>query len=63
MSDNDILKKAEDARRCMKRAVHDELVKKSKLGQDVIVSHDGKPYKISAKEALRIQEEGDEYGS
>jgi len=53
---------AEEARDCMERAVHDELVKKAKLGQDVIINRDGKPYKISADEALRIQEEGPEYG-
>ena len=56
-------KTAEDALRCMKQAVHDELVKKAKLGQDVIINRDGQPYKISAAEALRIQEEGGSYGS
>ncbi|MCC7300774.1 MAG: hypothetical protein IT583_06820 [Verrucomicrobia bacterium] len=45
----------------MKRAVHDELVKKAKLGQHVIVNRGGKPYRISATEALRVQEEGGEY--
>lgn len=45
----------------MERAVHDELVKKAKLGQYVIVNRNGEPYKIPAAEALRIQEEGPEY--
>lgn len=52
---------AEDARDCMEKAVHDELVKKAKLGQDVIINRDGLPYKVSAVEALRIQEESPEY--
>lgn len=63
MSEKSILEKTEEARQCLKRAVHDEMVKKAKLGQDVIVSRDGKPYKISASEALQVQEEGGEYGS
>ena len=54
---------AEEARECMERAIHDELVKKAKLGQDVIINRDGQPYKVSAKEALRIQEETPEYGA
>lgn len=61
MSNAYLLKKTEEARQCLKRAVHDEMVKKSKLGQDVIVSRNGKPYRISAAEALRVQEEGCEY--
>jgi hypothetical protein len=63
MTDNELFKKGEDARQCLKRAVHDELVKKAKLGQNVIINRDGKPYKISAAEALRVQEEGEKYGS
>lgn len=54
-------KMAEDALDCMEKAVHDELVKKAKLGQDVIINRDGMPYKVSAAEALRIQEESPEY--
>jgi hypothetical protein len=41
----------------LRRAVHGEVVKKTKLGQDVIINRDGKPYNISAEEALRVQEE------
>ncbi len=54
-------KVAEEARLCLKAAVHDELVKKAKLGQDVIINRNGEPYKISAAEALRVQEESPEY--
>ncbi len=61
MSKEYLLKKTEEARLCMKRAVHDELVKKAKLGQSVIVNRGGQPYKVSAAEALRVQEEGGEY--
>ena len=62
MTDTYILKKTEEARQCMERAVHDELVKKAKLGQDVIINRDGKPHKIPASEALLFQEETPEYG-
>ena len=61
VKDKDILDMAEEALQCLKRAVHDELVKKAKLGQDVVVNRDGKPYEISAAEALRIQEGSPEY--
>jgi hypothetical protein len=57
VNENKPSKMAEEARHCLKRAVHDELVKKARLGQDVIINRDGGPYKISAAEALRIQEE------
>ncbi len=55
------LKKTEDGRQCLERAVHDELVNKAKLEQNVIINRGGKPYKVSAVEALRVQEEGGEY--
>ena len=61
MNEKSIIEKTEEARQCLKEAVHDELVKKAKLGQDVIINRDGKPYKVSAAEALRIQEESSEY--
>ncbi|MDF7798348.1 hypothetical protein P4C99_02675 [Pontiellaceae bacterium B1224] len=61
MNDEKPSKVGEEARQVLKSAVHDELVKKAKLGQDVIVNRDGKPYKIPAAEALRIQEEANEY--
>ena len=63
MSEKSILEKVDEARRCMKQAVRDDLVKKAKLGQNVIIERDGEPYKISAAEALRIQEaESEKYG-
>jgi len=62
VTDTYILKKTEEARQCLKRAVHDELVKKARLGQDVIINREGKPYKIPASEALRLQEDSPEYG-
>jgi hypothetical protein len=62
MSKTDLLKKTEEARKCLERAVHDEFVKKAKLGQEVIISRNGKTYRIPAAEALLIQEEeGDSY--
>lgn len=64
MSENELFRKGEEARQCLKRAVHDELVKKAKLGQDVIINRGGKPYRIPASEALLIQEDADQkYGS
>ena len=54
---------AEGARQSLERAVHDEFVKKAKLGQNVIINRGGKPYKIPAAEALRVQEESEKYGS
>ena len=53
MSMEETLKRGEEALECFRRAVYDEMVKKAKLGQDVIVERDGKPCKISAAEAVR----------
>ena len=50
-------KRGQEALECLRRAVYDEMVKKAKLGQDVIVERDGKPCKISAAEAVRQIEE------
>lgn len=61
MNEQKASKMAMDALQCLREAVHDELVKKAKLGQSVIIERNGKPYKISAEEALRIQEEDSEY--
>lgn len=57
MSMEETLKRGEEALECFRRAVYDEMVKKAKLGQDVIVQRDGKPCKISAAEAVREIEE------
>lgn len=56
-------KTAREALECLRNAVRDELVKKAKLGQDVIINCKGQPYKISAAEALRIREEGTQCGN
>lgn len=61
MSDKKASKTASEARNCMEQAVRNELIKKAKLGQDVIIERNGEPYKVPAAEALRIQEEGSEY--
>ncbi len=55
MSEKELLEKGEQARQCLKRAVHDEFVKKAKMGQSVIINRGGQPYKISAAEALLIE--------
>lgn len=41
---------------CLKKAVREELRKKAKLGQFVIINRDGKPCRVLAKEALKIAE-------
>lgn len=57
MADKQTLEMAEEARICLKEAVHAEMVKKAMLGQDVIIDlGDGKPSRVSAAEALRMQE-------
>lgn len=58
MSMEETLKRGEEALECLRHAVYDEMVKKAKLGQDVIVERDGNPCKISAAEAVREIEEG-----
>ena len=63
MSEKNILERAEEARQCLKNAVHDELVMKAKLGQNVIINRNGKPFKIPASEALLVKEESPEYGN
>lgn len=57
MNSPQMSKRGQEALECLRRAVYDEMVKKAKLGQDVIVERDGKPCKISAAEAVREIEE------
>ena len=57
MNNHPISKTAQEALECLRRAVYDEMVKKAKLGQDVIVERDRNPCKISAAEAVRQIEE------
>jgi len=42
------------AEKCLQKAVREELKKKALLGQYVIINRNGKPCRISAKEALKI---------
>lgn len=42
------------AEKCLQKAVREELRKKALLGQYVIINRNGKPCRISAKEALKI---------
>jgi hypothetical protein len=47
----------------MRRAVRDEIAKKARLGQYVVINRDGKPCRIPAAEALlEIREEDSAYG-
>jgi hypothetical protein len=42
------------AGKCLRDAVREELKRKALLGQYVIINRNGKPCRVSAKEALRI---------
>lgn len=53
MKNKTILKKTEEARRCMEQAVQDEIVKKALLGQNVVVSRGGKPICLPAADVLK----------
>jgi hypothetical protein len=43
-----------EAGKCLQKAVREELKKKASLGQYVIINRNGKPCRISAKEALKM---------
>jgi hypothetical protein len=47
-------KMAPAALKCLRDAVREELRKKALLGQYVIINRNGKPCRVSAKEALKI---------
>jgi hypothetical protein len=47
-------KMAIEAGKCLQKAVREELKKKASLGQYVIINRNGKPCRISAKEALKM---------
>lgn len=53
MNDKDIIAKAEEARLCLKRAVHDVVRKGVLQGQDLIVNEEGRPKRISSIEAAQ----------
>lgn len=42
------------AGKCLQKAVREELQKKALLGQYVIINRNGKPCRVSAKEALKM---------
>ena len=47
-------KMAVEAGKCLRKAVREELQRKALLGQYVIIERNGKPCRISAKQALKI---------
>lgn len=42
------------ARDCLRKAVREELKRKALLGQYVIINRNNKPFRISAKQALKM---------
>jgi len=42
------------AEKCLQKAVREELQRKALLGQYVIINRNGKPCRVSAKQALKI---------
>ena len=44
--------------RSLREAVYEELAKKAKLGQYVIINRDGKPCRVPAEEAIKEAEAG-----
>jgi len=47
-------KMAIEAGKCLQKAVLEELKRKALLGQHVIINRNNKPYRISAKQALKM---------
>ncbi len=47
-------KMAVEAGRCLRKAVREELQRKTLLGQYVIINRNGKACRISAKQALKM---------
>ncbi len=47
-------KMAIEAGKCLRKAVREELRKKALLGQYVIINRNGKPCRVSAKQALKM---------
>ena len=43
-----------EAGKCLQEAVREELKRKALLGQYVIINRNNKPYRISAKQALKM---------
>jgi hypothetical protein len=47
-------KMAIEAGKCLQEAVNEELKRKALLGQYVIINRNDKPFRISAKQALKM---------
>jgi hypothetical protein len=47
-------KMAMEAGKCLQKAVREELKRKALLGQYVIINRNNKPYRILAKEVLKM---------
>ncbi|MGD8786167.1 MAG: hypothetical protein PVJ60_01990 [Phycisphaerales bacterium] len=51
-------KMATEAGKCLQEAVNEELKRKALLGQYVIINRNDKPFRISAKQALKMTKSG-----
>jgi hypothetical protein len=49
---------ATEAGKCLQEAVNEELKRKALLGQYVIINRNDKPFRISAKQALKMTKSG-----
>ncbi len=54
MKTKQMSKMAIEAGKCLAKAVREELHRKAMLGQYVIINRNGKPCRVSAKQALKI---------
>ena len=54
MTTKETNKMAIEAGRCLRKAVREELQRKALLGQYVIINRNGRPCRVSAKQALKI---------
>ena len=54
MVTKETLRMALRAKECLRKAVQEELKRKALLGQYVIINRNDKPFRIPAKQALKI---------
>jgi hypothetical protein len=54
MKKTQMSKMAMEAGKCLQKAVREELKRKALLGQYVIINRNNKPYRILAKEVLKM---------
>ena len=54
MVTKETLRMAFRAKECLRKAVQEEFQRKALLGQYVIITRNGKPCRVSAKQALKI---------